>query len=92
MESAKSSYIISAYCRLRDTGTFPRMLQDVGSPRCVRNVRMDEQTILVVLGQPTISTRRLGACAGTARASVHSTLEEQQLKPNNILPMQELVP
>jgi hypothetical protein len=51
----------------------------------------EEHTLEVNEGQPTISTRCLAAWKSTSYASVHHTLQEQQLYPYLMLSEQELI-
>jgi hypothetical protein len=81
--------------RLREMGTCLRIRLDVGCPRSVRNLRMEEQILEVVELQRAISTRLLGARTCIPQTSVHCPLQEQQLYPCHILSIlsvQELSP
>jgi hypothetical protein len=53
---------------------------------------MEEQIHEFVERQPAVSTRHLAAFMGTSHASVHHTLQEQQLYATCIQSFQELVP
>jgi hypothetical protein len=87
-KSAKSSFPVDR--RLQKRWTFHRMRCNFGLPPSVRNVRMEAQIFWVANTQPTVSTRCLATRASTSQASVHRTLQEQQLYPHHNQPVQEL--
>lgn len=63
--------VLSIDRRLREMGTFHGMRLDVGCPRSVRIVRMEEQILEVVEMQPAISSRLLGALTPQVLYNVH---------------------
>jgi hypothetical protein len=83
--------ILSVDRQLREMGALHGLRWDVGSPRCLRNVRMEEQ-ILEVVEESSISTRSILARTGTPHASVLHTLQGQQLYPYRLQSVQELAP
>lgn len=77
--------------RLRETGQFKPIRINVGQPRQARAAVVEEEVLELVNDNPKISTRLLERQTGVSKTTVNRILQEQQIHPFHIQPVQELL-